>query len=192
MSLTQATLDANHTAIQPTLHLALELSKSKWVVAFSDGLSTGAGVFGVLPAWLRRHFAARIDNELGALSGNVLLGFMLGSAGTIGVITGLPFDIRHIAFASSHAALGIWHLPAQQTAGCIATLLVATLLIGLVNFLVSFGLTLGVAVESRKVVGVNWRHQVRTLAQLALRRPFHFFFPFPEPPTPPSEQQSRS
>jgi len=39
MSLTQATLDANLTANQPTLHLALELSKSKWVVAFSDGLT---------------------------------------------------------------------------------------------------------------------------------------------------------
>lgn len=37
MSLTQAALDADHTANQTALHMALELSKSKWVVAFSDG-----------------------------------------------------------------------------------------------------------------------------------------------------------
>lgn len=158
----------------------------------AERVSSGGGIFRILPGRLRRHLAARVDKEFGALSGNVLLGFMLGSAGTIGAITGLPFDIRHIAFASSHATLGIWHLPAQQTAGAITTLLAATLLIGLVNFLVSFGLTLGVAVESRKVVGVNWRQQLKTLARLALRRPFHFFFPFPEKPVPSAGKESRS
>ena len=45
-----------------------------------------------------------LDDNLGGISGNFLFGCMLGTADTVGMILGLPIDIRHIAFAS--ASLG--------------------------------------------------------------------------------------
>ena len=42
-----------------------------------------------------------INHNLGIWVGNGSLGFMLGSMGALGTITGLPIDIRHITFASA-------------------------------------------------------------------------------------------
>jgi site-specific recombinase len=47
------------------------------------------------------------------------------------------------------------------------------------NFLVSFGLTLAVAIESRKVKGVHWRSQLRALRKLIFSDPLYFFLPLP-------------
>ena len=79
-----------------------------------------AGVFlftaGILSAWIDNHVlydhfddrlryrlgnrskvASFVSDNMGMILGNVILGFLLGSAGTLGLIFGLPFDIRHIA-----------------------------------------------------------------------------------------------
>lgn len=146
----------------------------------ADRIAAGTGVFVMVPRSLRRRMASRVDHKLGALSGNLVLGFMLGIAGTVGVVTGLPVDIRHVAFASSQATLGIFAVPEMHVSVHIATMLVAVVLVGLVNFLVSFGLTLFVAIESRKVEGVDWRRALRSVLGLILRQPFRFFFPLPD------------
>ena len=106
-----------------------------------------------------------------------VLGFMLGSAGAFGKIMGIPFDIRHIAFGSSHAALALWHSSALVTWQSALILMVAVSIIGLVNFLVSFSLTLGVAVNARRLEGVNWQRQLGSLWQLAKTQPLSFFLP---------------
>ncbi|NTV12159.1 MAG: site-specific recombinase, partial [Zoogloea sp.] len=49
-----------------------------------------------------RGFADYIGNNLGALAGNFFFGFMLGGASALGVLFGLPIDIRHIAFSSAY------------------------------------------------------------------------------------------
>ncbi|ACY18576.1 formate/nitrite transporter family protein [Haliangium ochraceum] len=143
-------------------------------------ISAGSGIFRVLPRRTRDHIARRVNAKLGALSGNVVLGFLLGSAGTIGYITGLPFDIRHVAFASSHATLGLLRLDEVQTPMWVLGMLGAVLLIAFVNFIVSFGLTLIVAIEARKVEGADWRFEVGNLLRLIIQSPLRFFFPFPE------------
>ena len=126
---------------------------------------------------ISRRVANTLDRTAGALVGNVFLGFGLGSMGTIGTIVGLPLDIRHVAFASAHfgAALEVLHfaLPLSQ----ISQVAVGVAAIGLVNFLVSFGLSLAVAMESR---GVTFRETRDLLAHLAGRlwqRPLDWFFP---------------
>ncbi len=60
--------------------------------------------------WLRRlagaaraaSIGAYIQDHLGGIMGNFLFGCMLGSTGVIGIILGLPLDIRHIAFSSAN------------------------------------------------------------------------------------------
>lgn len=145
-----------------------------------DRVAAGTGVFRFLRAGPRRRLADRVDHTFGAVTGNVALGFMLGSAGAFGEIVGLPIDIRHIAFSSSHTVLAVLHAEAIQTAAWIATLLAAVVLIGLINFVVSFGLTLWVAVAARDVQGLDWTGQLRSVGRLIRQHPIEFFVPLPE------------
>lgn len=89
------------------------------------------------------------DRHLGAVMGNLLFGLMLGSAGFIGFIFGLPLDIRHVAFASANLgyALAAFDFRPEWIAMAWGALGVA--LIALTNLAVSFVLALGVALRAR-------------------------------------------
>ena len=110
-------------------------------------------------SWLRRlvggaradRVGGYVDNNLGGISGNFLFGCMLGSAGTIGLILGLPIDIRHIAFSSANLgyAYSAFGFALPLTALLWAALGVA--LIGIVNLSVSFSLALWMALRARDV-----------------------------------------
>jgi site-specific recombinase len=92
-----------------------------------------------------------VEEHLGGLMGNFLFGCMLGTAGTIGTILGLPIDIRHIAFSSANlgfawAAFDFalpWH-----TLGWAA---LGVALIGATNLAVSFSLALWMALRARGI-----------------------------------------
>ncbi len=66
--------------------------------------------------------------------GSIVLGMSLGLTGTFGKITGLPLDIRHIAFSSAHASIG-W------TLNNLLWLIAGLGAIATVNLFVSFGTT---------------------------------------------------
>jgi len=118
---------------------------------------------------------AYIEGHLGGLMGNFLFGCMLGTAGTIGIILGLPIDIRHIAFASANLGYALvafdFELPSR-------TILWATLgvaLIGLTNLAVSFALALWVALKARGVVFTQKRELLRRLWSRLRSAPMSFF-----------------
>ncbi|HRP26064.1 MAG TPA: site-specific recombinase [Thauera sp.] len=118
-----------------------------------------------------------IENNLGAIVGNIFFGFLLGGATAIGVLFGLPVDIRHIAFSSAY--LGYASV-ALDFAIPLTTVLVAfsgVLLIGIVNLLVSFTLTLSVAMRARRISFEQGRSLGSLLAKRLLRAPRAFLFP---------------
>ena len=82
---------------------------------------------------------------------------MLGTAGTIGMILGLPIDIRHIAFSSANLGYALagfgFSLPWQA----LAWGLLGVFAIGAVNLLVSFGLALWMAMRARAIVVADVR-----------------------------------
>lgn len=135
--------------------------------------------------WLRRaigadqarRFGGFIDHNLGALAGNFLFGLMLGGAGFIGFIFGLPLDIRHIAFASANlgyagAALGAglgWTTLAWSILGLMA--------IAATNLAVSFSLAFGVALRSRGLHLAGAWAFLRHLPGEMLRQPGRFLLP---------------
>lgn len=52
-----------------------------------------------------RRVSAYIGDNLGALTGNLLFGFLLGGTTIFGVLFGLPIDIRHVAFSSAFVGI---------------------------------------------------------------------------------------
>jgi site-specific recombinase len=100
----------------------------------------------------RRHKIIRyIENNLGALIGNIALGFFLGMAGFFGKIFGIPFDIRHITISAANTAIGFFGLGHAVPAKEIVYTLAGVFSIGFLNFAVSFGLAFFVAVKSRGI-----------------------------------------
>jgi site-specific recombinase len=118
-----------------------------------------------------------IENNLGALAGNFYFGCLLGGMSGLGMLLGLPFDIRHIAFSSAFvgfASFGLDFMLSWQAAAYIA---LGLALIGLMNLTVSFGLALYVAMKSRKVRFNQWRALIKSLASRLNQHPGEFIWP---------------
>ncbi len=126
----------------------------------------------------RAHRAGQyIGKHLGGMMGNFLFGCMLGSAGIVGVILGLPVDIRHIAFSSAnlgYVLIGSEVLPAWQT---LAWAAFGVLCIGLTNLLVSFMLALRTAFRARRLQFSGARVLGRAVWQRFREAPGSFFIP---------------
>lgn len=179
------------------------------VCLFLSGLIAGyhdnMAVYNRIPArlralgWLRRllgqsrleRVSRYIENNLGALAGNFYFGCLLGGMSGLGVLLGLPIDIRHIAFSSAFVGYSFVGLDFDITwqIGLMAGLGVA--LIGFMNLTVSFGLALYVAMKSRKVSFVQWRRLLVGLVKSFCRNPAMFLLP-PKPMKPQGEAEQES
>ncbi len=126
--------------------------------------------------WINK-LAHYIDRNLGSLAGNFYLGIFLGSTGTVGLILGLPLDIRHIAFASGNLGIALTSLTYQVTAWEFLVCVVGVLGIGLMNFIVSFSLAVTVAVQSRRIHLKARKKLLRSLWRFFIKQPSIFVYP---------------
>lgn len=126
------------------------------------------------------HFADYVERNLGALAGNFIFGIMLGSMGTLGFLLGLPLDIRHIAFASANFIQGLMTIN-HPDIGLVIVSFLGVLLIGLTNLLVSFTLTVIVALRARRVRFEQWKPLAKLVMTHFLTRPSDFFWPPHQP-----------
>jgi site-specific recombinase len=108
-----------------------------------------------LPPRRLQRLTSYVEDNFGALIGNLALGFFLGMAGFFGNIFGLPFDIRHITISAGNTGIAYFAVGKNESTAFLLTVLGGVLLIGLLNFLVSFALAFLVAARSR---GVRLRH----------------------------------
>jgi len=135
--------------------------------------------------WLQRllgksllaRIANYIENNLGALAGNFYFGCLLGGMTAIGVLFGLPFDIRHIAFSSAFVGFATVGLEFMLTWQAALYAALGLMLIGLVNLSVSFSLALYVAMKSRGVRFKQWRLLIARLATRLNQHPAEFILP---------------
>jgi site-specific recombinase len=139
------------------------------VCLFAAGVISGfydnACAYGAVAArvsslgWLRRllggertdGLAAYIDANAGALAGNIALGLLLALVGFVGLLIGLPLDIRHVTFSAANLGIALGstlELPAWRS---LALVSVGLFGIGVVNLVVSFGLATVVAMRSHSV-----------------------------------------
>ncbi len=133
--------------------------------------------------------ARYVENNLGALAGNFYFGCLLGGMAAVGVLLGLPVDIRHIAFSSAFVGFSFVGLQFDVTLAVALYAALAVLLIGTVNLLVSFGLALYVAMKSRKVGFVQWRRLGVALVKRLCSNPREFFMP-PRAEVPQAEERA--
>jgi site-specific recombinase len=117
------------------------------------------------------------------LMGNMLLGLMLASVGFIGLLTGLPLDVRHVALSSANAAFAASALGTQLPWTTLALTALGVALVGVVNIGTSFWLSLVTALRARTTGGLAGlaQHRTRLLLTLLLkrmiRRPQDFLWP---------------
>ena len=134
----------------------------------------------ILPAAWRQRLADYIHHHYGAIMGNFCFGWLLGMTGYLGHLTGLPLDIRHVAFSSVN--LGYAAVSGDIGFFSFAAYLLMVLLIGAVNLLVSFSITLWVALRSRDAVLDNPLQIIGSTVSLVKQKPKSLFFPPGDPP----------
>lgn len=124
-----------------------------------------------------QHVAAYIGDNLGALAGNLLFGFLLGGTTLLGVLLGLPLDIRHVAFSSAFVGIAFVDLGYSPDASLFLWAVLGVATIGVINLTVSFALALNVALRARQVAEPAWRSLARAVLAHLVRRPGDFFLP---------------
>lgn len=164
------------------------------VYLFLAGLISGyydnKSIFYQIPLRLKKHpflrkiFPAHslikvsnyIEHNLGSLAGNFFFGIFLGSTALLGYIFGLPLDIRHITFSAGNFGIALFCLDFDLTRHDILISCLGIAGIGFMNFIVSFGLAMFVAVKSRRVNFRQTRILFTRLAALFFKHPLDFFF----------------
>lgn len=165
------------------------------VCLFASGIISGyvdnKVIYGNLGARIKEHAGLRrlftgnrlsrisdfLVKNLGGITGNIALGFMLGYAALIGEFFGIPFDIRHITISTAYFAFGTVGLRNQLSVHDWVWTTIGVIGIGFFNFLISFSLAFYVALRSRNVAFSRLPFAARLIGKYLLRFPLDFIYP---------------
>ena len=125
----------------------------------------------------KKKLANYINNHSGAITGSVALGFFLGMSSVFSKIFGLPFDIRHITISAANVSLAMVTKGTHISIAYLITIVFGVLLIGLINFLVSFSLAFYVALKSRGIRLRNYPELLNLLGKYFIKYPKDFILP---------------
>jgi site-specific recombinase len=121
--------------------------------------------------------AAFYEEKWAGIMSNFWFGVFMGSTASIGAFIGLNLDIRHITFAGGNFALGLYGSEFVISGWMIFWSILGIGIIGLINFLVSFVLSLLLAFRSRKIPFSELRLVFSSNWQYFKKHPVSFFFP---------------
>lgn len=127
-----------------------------------------------------KRFANWIENNWSGVISNFWFGVFMGSTASVGAFLGLDLDIRHITFVSGNLALGLYGADFHITQWMLLWGIVGIGVIGFVNFIVSFSLSLGLALRSRNIPLSEIRFLNKAIWNYFKKQPFAFFFPVKE------------
>ncbi|MBN2339938.1 MAG: hypothetical protein JXX29_05325 [Deltaproteobacteria bacterium] len=116
-------------------------------------------------------------NKLGKFSGSISLGLLLGLAGAVGMFSGIPFDIRHVAFSSAHIAYGSHAIALDWVSQTGVVTLASIFIIGAVNFIVSFVITLVIALRTTNFKNRDILYGFFIALKVFLLKPWVFILP---------------
>ncbi len=181
--------------LDPLASLALPHAAIAGVFLFVSGLIAGsvtnASIHRNVPLRIQEHPVLRLfmgaewrnrlarayERHAGGVVSNIWFGIFMGSVGAVGAFLGLPLDIRHITFAAGNMGLGLVGM--DWSVGTYAVIMGALGigLIGLFNFLVSFSLSMLLALRSRGIPLGELVPIARCVRDRLKRRPRAFFLP---------------
>ncbi len=135
----------------------------------------------LLKKWLGRQRTIQVsevyEKKSAGIISNFWFGVFMGTTASVGMFLGLDIDVRHITFASGNLALGIYGANFLVTKTLLFWGIFGVAMIGVVNFAVSFGLSLGLAFRSRDIAITELQSVMASVWRLFKAKPISFFFP---------------
>ncbi len=130
-------------------------------------------------------FARFLEREAAGFGGSISLGFLLGMVPVFAQFFGLPLKLHHVTLSTGSLTLAMSSLGVANVGwGAFAAAAFGIVVIGLLNFGVSFALALVVALRARDVPRGERRTLPRAVFRRFLRKPLEFFYPPREPTVP--------
>jgi site-specific recombinase len=124
--------------------------------------------------WLGRSFYRNVAG----FGGNATLGVCLAMTPVMGKFFGVPLDVRHVTLSTGALTLAVCSLGfGAATAHAIFAAALGIVVIGCLNFGVSFLLALAVALRAREVERSDRLRLLASVLATFLRSPLQFFFP---------------
>ena len=117
------------------------------------------------------------DNKWSGVISNLWFGIFMGSTASIGAFLGLDLDIRHITFAAGNFGLALFGSQAEISTETWIWSILGIGLIGFMNFIVSFGLSLLLAFKSKSVPLRELKPLSLSVIQEIKTHPTSFLFP---------------
>lgn len=123
--------------------------------------------------------AVQVGRHFSGIVAYVVLGFLLGFVPVLFKFAGVGLEVRHVTLSSAAMALDASALfsAGDLQPGPLIWACVGIVLIGALNFGVSFALALRVALQARGLVAVDRRRLVRGLLGALVRTPGRFLLP---------------
>lgn len=155
--------------LNPILTFAIPLGAltglQLWLSSLAGGWFENWVIFNRIPEIIEEHYrlrkilgegvAIRLANWLklhsSGIATNVSLGFLFGFTPLFGGIFGLGLNSHHVTISTASAMFAVSELDFQLAWKTVVAFISGLLLIGLMNFLVSFALALFIAAKARKM-----------------------------------------
>ncbi|MGH8807018.1 MAG: site-specific recombinase [Noviherbaspirillum sp.] len=133
-------------------------------------------------------WAARLEQHIAGIGGNVCLAVLLGMSPVLGQFFGLPLDVRHVTLSAGTLAAAVASLGWDVTATREFWLASAGILvIGLLNVGVAFACALALALRAREVPLRVRRVVFRAVLRRFTAAPLSFVLPEKQVPAPAPE-----
>lgn len=151
-----------------------------WTVynRISSGIAGSRGLRNIFGNAIPKRAAIFVRRNISALGGSVALGFLLAVTPYVGKFFGIGFDVRHVTLSAGSLAFAVCHLgkEAMQSQEFVLAS-VGIVVIGLLNFGVSFFLALSVALRARDIQLGKSVRLYSALFKSFLATPARFLFP---------------
>ncbi|HEY5934952.1 MAG TPA: hypothetical protein VIU61_09965 [Kofleriaceae bacterium] len=127
-------------------------------------------------------WARFLEHQAAGLGGSVALGFLLGMVPVVTTFIGIGLDVRHVTLSTGTLTLAMTSLGVDGAGlGPFIWACVGIVIIGILNFGVSFALALVVALRAREVPTSERRTLPFAVMRRFFRKPLEFFYPPKEP-----------
>lgn len=143
----------------------------------SERISQNPVIKRMLGANKRKKLKEWYDKKWPGISSNFWFGVLMGSIGPLGIFFGLNLDIRHITFASGNFALGLFGANYNIGQEVMAWSIIGIGIIGFMNFIVSFSLSLFLAFRAKNIPVGEIRPILLSVLRELWKHPLSFVYP---------------